>query len=145
MKITFFTSQKQNWGEKQAEISKTLCDFLAKGKDFSVKFDFDKTGKQHRGYWRLIDLVTPYLKKAYGDEIKTSNDAHEFIKMESGFCKKVKTKKSELVLPKSLTEATLEDMKVLIENLYFVCEFFKIKDYELKSEEEREMNEWFNQ
>jgi hypothetical protein len=141
-KIYFLRTELTKWGDKQAEISKLLCDYLASGKDFYVKFDANKTRKQHNGYWRLISLVYPFLSEDYG-EIKSIDDTHEFIKIQAGFFKVIKTKHKEVVIPKSLKEATKIDAMNLIDKLYFICNFYEIKDYELKSQEKIEFEEFF--
>lgn len=143
MRIDFNTYNKKDWGEKQHEVSKILCEFLACGNDFFVKFGQDKTPKQHRGYWRLIGIILPYLQEAYKGQISNSNDVSDFIKIECGYFKQVQTKTKTVVLAKSLKDATKDNMNEFIEKIYFICEFFKIKDYKLTSEEKRALNDYY--
>jgi len=102
-----------------------------------------KTLKQHRGYFRLIDLLLPYLSKSYG-EINNKDDADDFIRIESGYFKVVKTKNKKIVLPRSIKTATKEDLMKLINKAYEACEFYDIKNYELTSAETQALVEYFN-
>jgi hypothetical protein len=143
MKLLFNFQNKSTFGQLQKQLSDTLCAMLAAGKDFSVKFDYDKTPKQHRGYFRLVDLLLPYLSKSYG-EINNKDDADDFIRIESGYFKVVKTKNKEIVLPISIKTAAKEDLMRLINKAYEACEFYDIKDYELTSAETQALVEYFN-
>lgn len=93
-----------------------------------------KTPKQHRGYWRLIGVILPFLSKTY-PEINSKDDASDFIKMQCNYFKVIKTKHKEIVLPRSLKEASKKDLMEFIEKIYFVCEFYGLKDYELTKQE----------
>lgn len=115
----------------------------AKNAVFTVE-ELSKTNKQLRGYWRLICLILPYLKEAYKGEISNKNEASDFIKIQCNYCREIKTKTKVIILAKSLKEITKEKMKELIEKIYEVCEFFNIKNYELRPEEERLLMEYFN-
>lgn len=146
MQFTFNFNDTDSFGDKQAEISNQIGEHLKAKKDFTVEFKTRKSGKQLRGYWRLIGLVLPYLQESYGKEqISTNKDASNFIKIECGFFSIVKTKSRSVLLPKSLTKATKEELMQMIEKLYFTCEFFEIKDYQLKPQEQRDFEGYFNE
>lgn len=139
MKINFHTAKKSNWGDLQVQISKELCNRLKMGKDFVVEFKSNKTPKQLRGYWRLVGLIEPYCKEAFGgifDKEMTS----EMVKIRSDFVEKVKIGREKVVLTKSLKNATKEDLMILIEKLYQICAFFELEGYELTPEELRDIN-----
>jgi hypothetical protein len=142
MKIDFNFSKKETLGDAQMQVSNGIIEFLKKGQDFSVSFSSDKSGKQLRGYWRLIGLIQPYIEESYG--IKGKDEVSSFLKRQNGFLKEVKTRKETIFIEKSLAKATKEDLIGLIEKIYFICEFYEIKDYELKPQEQRDMENYFN-
>lgn len=100
-----------------------------------------KSGKQLRGYWRLIGLIQPFIEEGYG--IKGKDEISSFIKRQNNFLKEIKTKKGTIFIEKSLTKATKQDLMNLIEKIYFICEFYEIKDYELKPQEQRDIENYF--
>lgn len=143
MKIDFDFSKKETLGDSQIKVSDTLVEYLKKGVDFSVSFSSDKSGKQLRGYWRLIGLIQPFIEEDYG--IKGKDEVSDFLKMQCKYYKEVFTKhQGYIILVKSLRDATKEDLMGLIEKIYFICEFYEIKGYELKPQEQRDMESYFN-
>jgi len=143
LKIEFDFSKHQDFPKLQTEVSFAIAEHIAKGDNFAVSFSGDKSGSQLRGYWRLIGLVYPFIEESYG--IKGKEEVSNFIKMQSGFCKEIFTKhRGYISLVKSLKDATKEDLKEMIDKLYFICEFYEIKDYELKPQEQRDMENYFN-
>lgn len=65
-KIDFLRTELEKWGDKQAEVSKLLCEYLASGKDFYCEFGFEKPAKtynQLRGVYKLFQLALPHFKK----------------------------------------------------------------------------------
>jgi hypothetical protein len=137
-KIDFLFANK-NLGDKQGEVSAKLCEFLEGKKDFSVEFKYDKTPKQHRGYWRLCSLLAPHLQDKYG-EVFDKDLVSELVKKSCGYI--ITVQKRELT--KSLKNANRDQLGIFIEKLYQICEFFGLKDYELMPEELRDMNNYFN-
>lgn len=102
---------------------------------FEVEFKNTKKGRtlnQNSGYWRICTILTPYVKKEYG-EICDKEFVSDLAKLGAGYSQKV----SKSVVPKSLTKATKEEMGILIEQLYKMCEFFGLKDYELTTTEKQ--------
>ena len=142
MKIEFDFSKHQDFPNLQTEVSFAIVEHISKGDNFAVSFSSDKSGKQLRGYWRLIGLIQPFIEESYG--IKGKDEVSSFIKRQNGFLKEVKTRKETIFIEKSLTKATKEDLMGLIDKLYFICEFYEIKDYELKPQEQRDMENYFN-
>jgi len=143
MKIEFDFSKHQDFQKLQTEVSFAIAEHIAKGDNFAVSFSSDKSGKQLRGYWRLVGLVQPYIEEDYG--IIGKEEVSNFLKMQSGFCNETFTKhKGYISVVKSLKNATKDDLTGLIDKLYFICEFYEIKDYELKPQEQRDMENYFN-
>lgn len=142
MKIEFDFSKHQEFSRLQTEVSFALAERIAGGDNFTVSFSSDKQQKRLRGYWRLIGLITPYIEESYG--IKGKDEVSSFLKRQNGFLKEVKTRKETIFIEKSLTKATKQDLMGLIEKIYFICEFYEIKDYELKPQEQRDMESYFN-
>jgi len=141
MKLTFLQSNKPNWVKLQVELSDAIMKHLACGKDFEIKFKEvakSKSGKSLRGYWRLCGLLVPCLQKSYG-QIFDKEMVSDLAKISTGYCLKTKTG----ALPKSLTKITSEEISLLIEKLYFMCETFGLKNYELMPEELREQENYF--
>lgn len=138
-KIDFIEHNERNWGDKQAEMSKTLCKFLAEKKSFSISFTHMKTPKQLRAYWRLIDLITPFMIENYG-EIDSREDVSIFVKLQCNFSKKITHKNGEMIIAKSTSEADKKMLSELIDKLLFMCENIGIKNYELSNEEKTYIN-----
>lgn len=142
MKLTFFQSNKTNWAKLQVELSDAITKHLACGKDFEIEFSEVKEGKtpsQHKGYWRICSLLAPCMQKEWG-EIVDKEEVSNTAKLAVGYSVKI----GKQVTPKSLTKATKEEMNLLIEKLYQMCEFFGLKDYELTPYETQSMVEYFN-
>lgn len=136
--FTFLDAQTEDWGKKQAGLVSTLLLYLKSGKAFTVVFDYIKTPKQLRYYWRLIGLVVPYLQETHGLDDK--DEVSNFIKVSCGYFKSVKTKGQEVVIPKSLRKASKSEIMTMIDKLMFICEHFGIKDYEITEEEQKHLN-----
>lgn len=132
----------------QEEDKKKFCNqvyfesiaFCQKG-EFEVEFKKvteSGTLEPYAGYWRLATNLAPYVQEQYG-EICDKDFVSNLAKLGAGYSKKV----SKSVVPKSLTKATKEEMGILIEQLYKMCEFFGMSDYELTSSETRAMFEYY--
>lgn len=142
MKLTFFQSNKTNWHKLQVELSDSITKYLACGKDFEIEFSEVKEGKtpkQHNGYFRLCSLLVPYFQKEYG-QICDKDFVSDTAKLSAGYSNRA----GKQIVPKSLTKATLEEMNILIEKLYSICEHFGLKNYELTPYETQSMVEYFN-
>ena len=127
--FSFIDSKTEDWGQKQDAISPTLLLYLKSGKPFSIVFDYIKTPKQLRYYWRLVGLVVPYLQETHSLDDK--DEVSDFVKISCNYFKAVKAKGQEVIIPKSLRKASKSQIMAMIEKLIFICEFFKIKDYEI--------------
>jgi len=140
MKLTFSGNQedKKNFCNQVYFEAISLCDKGAFEIEFK-KLTKSKSLSQNAGYWRLCTILAPYIQKEYG-EICDKDFVSDLAKLGAGYSKKV----SKSVVPRSLTKATQEEMEMLIEQLYRMCEFFGLKDYELTSSENRAMLEYFN-
>ena len=138
-KIDFIEHNERTWGDKQAEMSKTLCKFLAEKKSFSISFTYIKSPKQLRAYWRLIDLVTPYMIQTNPD-LENKGDVSDFIKNSCGHSRIVKGKNIEYLKAKSNSSVDKKKLSEMIEFLLVICEFFKVKNYELSNEEKTYIN-----
>ena len=132
----------------QEEDKKNFCNQVYfEAKNFCEKGEFEvefkkltksKTLSQNAGYWRICTILTPYVKEQYG-EICDKDFVSDLAKLGAGYSQKV----SKSVVPKSLTKATKEEMGILIEQLYKMCEFFGMKDYELTPNESKAMKDYF--
>lgn len=138
MKFFFFQSNNQSWGDLQAKVSETLVYHLGSKKDFSVSFENDKTPKQLRGYYRICGILAPYMAEFQG-VIGTKDLVAAFVEDECNYIIPLKGKR----LHKSLTEASVKDMKLLIGRLYEMGAAYGAKGYELTSEEKKAMNEYY--
>ena len=136
--ITFIDAKTEDWGQKQVALSQTLVLYLASGKAFTVVFDYIKTPKQLRYYWRLVDLVLPYLQETHSLDDK--DEVSDFIKTLCGYFKTVKAKGQDVVIPKSLRKASKSEIMTMIDKLMFICEQFKIKDYEITEKEKQDLD-----
>lgn len=142
MKLTFFQSNKANWTKLQVELSDAITKHLACGKDFEIEFSEVKDPrslKQNAGYWRICSLLAPHMQKAWG-EVVDKEEVSNTAKLAVGYSVKI----GKQVTPKSLTKATKEEMNLLIEKLYEMCEFFGLGGYELKPHEQQAMVDYFN-
>lgn len=142
MKLTFLQSDKPNWVKLQVELSGVIMKYLDCGKDFEIEFSEvakSKSSKSLKGYWRLCGLLVPCFKKSYG-EIFDKEMVSNAIKIRCNYSLKTKT---GLILPKSLKIITQEEINILIEEIYKLCEFFGLKNYELMPDELREQENYF--
>lgn len=141
MKFTFSFQDTVSFGILQAGISRAICDFLEGKKDFSVEFKEEEkmaSKKALNGYWRLCTMLIPHVRKSYG-QIFDKDMVSDLAKLSAGYSVKTKTGS----LPKSLKSINQEEMSVLIEKLYQMCEWYGLKDYELVPYELQEINNYF--
>lgn len=140
MKLTFSGKEedKKNFCNQVYFEAKTFCE---KG-EFEIEFKKltkSRTLSQNAGFWRICTILAPYVQEQYG-EMCDKDFVSDLAKLGAGYSQKV----SKSVVPKSLTKATQEEMGILIEQLYKMCEFFGMKDYELTSAETRAMIEYYD-
>jgi len=143
MKILFNFQTTDDLGDKQTQVSRLMREYLAAKKDFFVEFKEEKNPKSQKslnGYWRICTLLVPHVRKSYG-EVFDKDLVSDLAKISAGYCVKTKTGN----LPKSLKTISQEDMNTLIEKLYFMCEFYGLKDYELVPYELQEINNYFKE
>jgi hypothetical protein len=110
--------------------------------EFEVEFraiSKKRTNKQNAGYFRLCSLLVPFFQKEYG-EIFDKELVSETVKLSANYSIKV----GKQVSPKSLKRATIEDMSILIKKLYEICDYFKLKNYQLTDDEELAMFEYYS-
>ena len=134
----FFPGSAKIQGDKQAEVSRLLRERLAAGKNFFVNFGEDKTTKQLRGYYRICEVLAPYMEEFEG-VLGTKDIVAAFVEDECNYITPVKGKR----LHRSLKEASIKDMKMLIQRLYEMGSAYGAKNYELTSEEKKAMNEYY--
>jgi hypothetical protein len=143
MKLLFNFQTTDDLGDKQAQVSRLMREYFVAKKDFSVEFKEEKNHKSQKslnGYWRICTLLVPHVRKSYG-EMFDKDLVSDLAKISAGYCVKTKTGN----LPKSLKTISQEDMNILIEKLYFMCEFYGLKDYELVPYELQEINNYFKE
>ena len=141
MKLTFLQSDKQSWGNLQKDVSDATIKFLNCKKDFEVEFKEvvkSKSDKSLRGYWRLCGLLVPYFQKTHG-EIFDKEMVSDLVKLHCNYS----VNRKKMVLPRSLRTINQEQMNILIEKIYQMCEAFGLKNYELLPEELREQENYF--
>lgn len=131
----------------QKEKDKLICDgyffiqeVAKQGKNVEiVEVKESRSPKQNAGYWRICGLLAPHMQKAWG-EVVDKEEVSNTAKLAVGYSVKI----GKQVTPKSLTKATKEEMNLLIEKLYQMCEFFGLGGYELTPHEQQAMVEYFN-
>lgn len=141
MKLTFLQSNKQNWGNLQKDVANALIQFLGCGKDFEIEFNEvvkSKSARSLRGYWRLCGLLVPYFQKTHG-EIFDKEMVSDLVKLHCNYS----VKRKQVILPRSLRTINQEQMNILIEKIYEMCEAFGLKSYELLPDELRDQNNYF--
>ena len=136
MKLNFYEEDdKKNYCNQVYFEAKRLCELGS----FSTEFKgAGKSDPQHRGYWRLCSLLVPYFQEQY-KIIFDKDSVANIVKTSVNFTFIVG--KTEIV--RSIKTATKADMTILIEKLCEMCEYYKIKNYELTSAELRLMNEYY--
>lgn len=129
--------------EKNALIGESyffIQEMAKQGKNVEVvEVKEGKTPSQHKGYWRICSLLAPHMQKAWG-EVVDKEEVSNTAKLAVGYSVKI----GKQVTPKSLTKATKEEMNLLIEKLYEMCEFFGLGGYELTPHEQQAMVDYFN-
>lgn len=143
MKTTLNFSKSQTPLEIHHGLSRVSYEFIQLNKDFSVEFREEKKSKSQKslnGYWRICTLLVPHVRKSYG-EIFDKEMVSDLAKISARYCVKTKTS----LLPKSLKTISQEDINLLIERLYFMCDFYGLKDYELAPYELQEINNYFKE
>lgn len=142
LKFKFLKEDKVGWTRKLDQsivIIRKVLEGESGDLEISLKsFKLNKSDGQLRGYWRIATNLLPYVKEQYG-EICDKDFVSDLAKLGAGYSQKV----SKSVVPKSLTKATKEEMGILIEQLYKMCEFFGVSDYELTSSETRAMINYY--
>ena len=142
LKFKFLKEDKVGWTRKLDQsllIIRKVLEGESGDLEISLKsFKLNKSNDQLRGYWRIATNLLPYVKEQYG-EICDKDFVSDLAKLGAGYSQKI----SKSVVPKSLTKATKEEMGILIEQLYKMCEFFGMKDYELTSSETRAMINYY--
>lgn len=142
LKFKFLKEDKVGWTRKLDQsivIIRKVLEGESGDLEISLKsFKLNKSNDQLRGYWRIATNLLPYVKEQYG-EICDKDFVSDLAKLGAGYSQRI----SKSVVPKSLTKATKEEMGILIEQLYKMCEFFGMKDYELTSSETRAMINYY--
>jgi hypothetical protein len=138
MRFSFFQSNKQSWGDLQARVSEILVYHLGSGKDFFVSFGNDKTPKQLRGFYRICNIIAPYMAESEGTFFD-KDMVKQFVKQECNFCCLVKGRS----ITKSLVFADREKMTAMIKRLYELGEFYEAKDFKLTSAEKQSLVEYY--
>jgi len=143
MNINFANKTEREKDKLIGEGYAYLVEAAKQGRNIKIDDVEDgKSVKQLRGYWRLIGLIQPFIEEDYG--IKGKDEVSDLLKMQCKYYKEVFTKhQGYIILVKSLRDATKEDLMTLIEKIYFICEFYEIKDYELKPQEQRDIENYF--
>lgn len=127
--------------QKKNQCNAVYFECVNRKGDFEVEvraIDKKRSLAQNSGYWRLASLLVPCFQREYG-QIFDKELVSETVKLSAGYSVKV----GKQVSPRSLTKATQEDMNILIEKLYEICEHFGLKGYELTSEEKQAMIKYF--
>ena len=138
-KIDFIIHNEKNWGDKQQQLSDTLCRFLPLKESFHVTFTHIKTPKQLRAYWRLIDLVTPFMIESHG--FKDKDQVSYFVKMQCDYFLNIKTSSGYRQIVYSLSDANKTQLSEMIAKLLFMCEYIGIENYELNDDEKKYLDE----
>lgn len=131
----------------QKEKDKLICDgyffiqeVAKQGKNVEIaEVKESRSPKQNAGYWRICGLLAPHMQKAWG-EVVDKEEVSNTAKLAVGYSVKI----GKQVTPKSLTKATKEEMNLLIEKLYEMCEFFGLGGYELTPHEQQAIVDYFN-
>jgi len=100
----------------------------------------DKSYKQLRGYFRLVNMIIPAVQAQNPEYIIDKDVVDNIIKDRFGYY----TQFQEIKTYKSKAKATKEEMKSLITCAEDLGVFFEIKDCYLRSDEERELEEYYN-
>jgi len=138
--FSFFNSDTDETRKiKKEGLRLAFSSALTMGKDFVVEIKSDKTSKQLRGFYRICGILSPYMAEAEGiffdkDMVK------EYVKQECNYCVVVRGK----MITKSISKATKEEMRILIDKLYELGSFFAAKDYKLTSHEVKALIEYYN-
>jgi hypothetical protein len=138
MKIILNFSKSQTPLQIHQELSRVSYEYMQLEKDFTVRFDHDKTPKQLRGYYRICGVLAPHMLEFEG-VLGTKDLVAAFVEDECNYITPLKGKR----LHKSLTEASVKDMKLLIERLYEMGAAYGATGYELTSEEKKAMNDYY--
>lgn len=138
-KIDFIIHNEKNWGDKQQQVSDTLCRFLTLKESFNITFTHIKTPKQLRAYWRLIDLVAPFMIESHG--FKDKDQVSNFVKMQCDYFLNIKTSSGYRQIVYSLSDANKTQLSEMIAKLLFMCEYIGIENYELDDEEKKYLDE----
>jgi len=138
MKTTLNFSKSQTPLQIHNELSTVSYEYIQLKKDFTVTFGIEKTAKQLKGFFRICSVLAPYFEESEGTFFD-KDMVKEYVKQETNYVIMVKGVK----VSKSLTKASVKEMKAMIEKLYEIGAFFDAKGYELTSEEKKAMNEYY--
>lgn len=138
MKFSFSFSQPETFGDLQAKVSEALCIHLAAKKDFVVSFANEGTAKQLRGFYRICDILAPYMEESEG-VFFDKDIVKEVVKQECNYCTTIKGKP----ITKSLAHASRDEMTAMIKKLYELGEFYEAKNFRLTSNEKQALAEFY--
>lgn len=99
-----------------------------------------KSYQQLKGFHRLIDILVPYFKEWTG-EYWDRHQVKDFIKFRNGYTVRCKG----IEVSKSCKEATIENMRGLIEEVTKFAAEMGIENCYLTSEEEKQLIEYYNE
>lgn len=128
--------------EEELKKWKHQLAFGDKPLDFTVtieEFKRTKSYEQLRGYYRLVNMILPVIKRENPDHYFDKEVIDNMIKNEYGYY----TEYNGVKTYKSKAKATIEDMIGLIKTAESIGAMLNIEDCFLSSEEERALKEFY--
>lgn len=138
MKITFYQAAKDEWKVKSETLRTSFVAAKELGKDFFVKIATEETKPSLRGFYRLCDLVAPYMKDSEG-VLFDKDMVKEYVKQDCNYCMMYRGR----IITKSMSLITEEQLWAMILRLYEICAFYGLQNYELTSYEKKAFNEFY--
>lgn len=102
------------------------------GEDYEVEIKKPRNYQFHKKYFALINLCFENQ-----DKFEDINDLRYYLTMKSGYVKRIDTGSGEMILPKSISFASMD--KIEFDNLYqktidVICKFIGIEKEDLLNE-----------
>jgi len=136
----FYADEKEHWQVKKLALFEFLKLAFSVEGDFQVEVkNINKSAKQIRGFYRVCDVLAPYMSQAEG--ILCDRDfVKEFVKLECSFYTSLKGKN----IPKSLVSASKEEMNMMIGRLMEIGAAYDAVGYELTNYEKQALLDYYN-
>lgn len=112
--IIIYKYKTNDWEDRTQELMNKLTKWGLSKKDFVVELKeySRKTGKQNRGYWKLISIYQRFIN-SFGNDF-TLKEVSNWVKVQAGYCREI----NGTLVAKSIANCNKSEMQMIIEWLH---------------------------